>query len=197
MNLQEKIIQTLRKDKRNMRKKIHRLQRAIVCIIVLSIVTHTIMYFAMRNKYERKKSDIIVEPQTQEDVTEEKPKVQNEVNQNTTVTIRAIDDIIEEHVNYKSLGEFKITAYCPCRICCGEWSDGITASGTVAYPGVIAVDPSIIPLGSIVMIECNEYRAEDTGCAIKWNRIDIFFLDHNAALDFGVQNHEVFVYDNE
>lgn len=197
MNLQEKTIQTLRNGKRNMRRKTNRLQRAIVCIIVLSIATHTIMYFAMRNKYERKKSDIIVESKTQEDVTEEKPKMQNEVKRNTMVTIRAIDDVIEEHVNYKSLGEFKITAYCPCRICCGEWSDGITASGTVAYPGVIAVDPSIIPLGSVVMIEGNEYRAEDTGGAIKGNRIDIFFLDHNAALDFGIQNHEVLVYDNE
>ena len=30
-----------------------------------------------------------------------------------------------------SLGVFKITHYCACSICCGEYSNGITASGTV------------------------------------------------------------------
>ena len=67
-----------------------------------------------------------------------------------------------------SLGVFKITHYCACPICCGEYSNGITASGTTAQAGrTIAVDPSLIPLGSSVVINGHTYVAEDTGGAIK------------------------------
>lgn len=94
---------------------------------------------------------------------------------------------------YEYLGEFTITAYCPCEKCCGPWTDGITAMGTTAEPGVIAVDKSIIPLGSTVLIDGQEYRAEDTGGAIRGNRIDVYCESHNAALEYGVQHHEVLV----
>ena len=50
------------------------------------------------------------------------------------------------------LGEFKLTAYCPCMKCCGK-TDGITATGTTATEGrTIAVDPRVIPYGSTVTI---------------------------------------------
>jgi 3D (Asp-Asp-Asp) domain-containing protein len=93
------------------------------------------------------------------------------------------------------LGEFRVTAYCPCEICCGKWSEyGLTASGTVPEEGrTIAVDKHVIPLGETVTIDGVEYIAEDTGSAIKGNRIDIYFEDHQEALDFGVQYKEVFV----
>lgn len=94
---------------------------------------------------------------------------------------------------YEYLGEFTITAYCPCEKCCGPWTDGITASGTYAEPGVIAVDPHVIKLGSTVLIDGQEYRAEDTGGAIRGNRIDMFMTCHSDALDYGVQHHEVWV----
>ena len=88
----------------------------------------------------------------------------------------------------ESLGEFKLTAYCPCEKCCGEWADGITYMGTVATAGrTIAVDPSVIPLGSTVRINGHDYIAEDIGGAIKQNRVDVFFDTHQAALQFGVQ----------
>ena len=98
---------------------------------------------------------------------------------------------------YIPLGEFKLTSYCGCRRCCGKWADGITASGLKAEPGMIAVDPSIIPLGSYVMIDGVEYLAADTGGAIKGNRIDVFCEDHQSALDYGVQSHEVYLVAEE
>ena len=49
----------------------------------------------------------------------------------------------------------------------------------------IAVDPSVIPYGSKVYVDGVEYVAHDCGGAIKWNRIDVYFDSHNAALDFG------------
>lgn len=92
------------------------------------------------------------------------------------------------------LGEFKITAYCPCSYCCGKWADGITATGTKATAGrTIAVDPSVIPYGTKVIINGHEYIAEDCGGAIKENRIDVFFNTHEEALEFGVMQAEVYI----
>ena len=102
-------------------------------------------------------------------------------------------EVETEQPTLKSLGTFKLTAYCPCSQCCGK-CDGITATGTKATPGrTISVDPSKIPYGSEVIINGHTYIAEDCGGAIKQNKIDIFFSSHTEALKFGVQYAEVFV----
>lgn len=103
----------------------------------------------------------------------------------------------EKEKQLHSLGLFTITAYCPCEKCCGDWSDGITATGAKATQGkTIAVDPSIIELGSIVYFDGIDgfggYVAEDTGGAINGNRIDLFFDDHQEALEWGIKELEVF-----
>ena len=109
----------------------------------------------------------------------------------TVETTTASETTTVETVAYtgaQDLGTFKLTAYCACPQCCGEWSDGITYTGTVATAGrTVAVDPKVIPLGSTVNINGHAYVAEDTGGAIKGNRIDIFFSSHSDALEFGVQ----------
>lgn len=100
-------------------------------------------------------------------------------------------------LNEIHLGDFKLTAYCTCSKCCGQWADGITATGTKATPGrTVAVDPDVIPLGSKVFINGFEYTAEDTGGAIKGHRIDILFPSHQEALNFGVQYGEVSIIKN-
>ena len=93
----------------------------------------------------------------------------------------------------KSMGRFKLTGYCRCIKCCGK-TDGITSTGTKAKAGrTIAVDPDIIPYGSKVEINGNEYIAEDCGGAIKNNKVDIFFDSHEEALEFGVKYSEVYI----
>lgn len=90
------------------------------------------------------------------------------------------------------------TAYCSCDKCCGQYADGITASGTVATAGrTIAVDPRHIPLGASVIINGMKYIAEDIGGAIKGNRIDIYFDSHEDALKWGRQQIKVEVLFNE
>lgn len=90
------------------------------------------------------------------------------------------------------LGEFKVTHYCACERCCGEWADGITYTGTTATEGrTIAVDPDVIPLGSTVVIDGHEYIAEDIGGAIQGNRIDVYMDSHEAALIEGVKETTV------
>ena len=92
-----------------------------------------------------------------------------------------------------SLGEFTITHYCACSRCCGK-SDGVTATGTQATAGrTIAVDPKVIPLGTEVIIDGQSYIAEDTGEAIKGNKIDIFCESHKEAINRGRITREVFV----
>lgn len=104
---------------------------------------------------------------------------------------------------WKDLGTFTITAYCPCEICCGYWATirprdkygnpiVYTSTGAIAKAGTtIAVDPDIIPYGSKVNIAGHTYTAQDTGGAINGNRIDVYFDDHQLALQFGVQTAEV------
>lgn len=92
-----------------------------------------------------------------------------------------------------NLGKFKLTAYCSCKKCCGK-TDGITSTGTKAKQGrTIAVDNNVIPYGSKVKINGKEYVAEDCGGAIKSKHIDVFFNNHNDALDFGVQYANVYI----
>ena len=92
------------------------------------------------------------------------------------------------------LGEYTLTAYCACAKCCGRWSNGYTATGTLATEGrTIAVDPGVVPYGSKVLLiwpdgTQHEYIAEDCGSGINGNRIDVFIADHEAARVFGVQH---------
>lgn len=87
-----------------------------------------------------------------------------------------------------------VTAYCPCPHCCGK-SDGITSTGVKARVNrTIAVDPAVIPLGTQVYLEgLGIYIAEDTGGAIKGNRIDLFMKNHNQALIFGTKKIKAYL----
>jgi 3D (Asp-Asp-Asp) domain-containing protein len=74
---------------------------------------------------------------------------------------------------------------------------GLTFTGTLAQQGeTIAVDPQQIPLGSLVYIEeLGEYRvAEDTGGAIRGNRIDLYMEKVSDALDWGMRKVRVRVF---
>ena len=98
----------------------------------------------------------------------------------------------------KSLGYFEATAYTidTCGKSPNHPAYGITASGKKAISGkTIAVDPTVIKLGTILVIEGVEYIAEDTGGAIKGNRIDICYNSVEEALQFGRKVVEVFVYE--
>lgn len=86
---------------------------------------------------------------------------------------------------------YRLTAYCPCEICCGKY-DGITSTGVKATAGrTVAVDPRVIPYGSEVVIYGHTYIAEDCGGAVNGYEVDIFFDSHQEALDFGVQYAKV------
>lgn len=91
----------------------------------------------------------------------------------------------------ESLGIFKTTGYCGCSKCSG--SSGITASGTVPQPDhTISADITVLPLGTKVIIGETVYTVEDTGSAVDGRTVDLYFSSHQKALDYGVEQVEVY-----
>jgi 3D (Asp-Asp-Asp) domain-containing protein len=117
--------------------------------------------------------------------------------------------------------EFTVTAYDLSVQSCGKKITsrgyGITRNGfdlrghTWKTARVIAVDPKVIPLGSIVYIQFIDedyfnyngvYIAEDTGSAIKGNKIDLFFEDtgekvSGETMDFGVTKARIIILNKD
>lgn len=93
----------------------------------------------------------------------------------------------------ESLGTYTVYAYCPCAKCCGQWSGGLTASGTVPEEGrTVAADWDVLPAGTEIYIEGVGWRVvEDTGAGIDGQALDVYMASHGAALRFGAQGMEV------
>lgn len=71
-----------------------------------------------------------------------------------------------------------------------------TATGLLAQRGVVAVDPSVIPLGSRIFVEGYGYAvAGDTGGAIQGMRIDLCFNTYDEAITFGRRTVKVYILD--
>lgn len=159
---------------------------AILYIIIIVII----IMISIGHIYKEQCSKLKIHKQEEQKISNEKDGiVENEAN---------VDD--EQTIIFISLGEFKLTAYCPCEICCGIWANN--RPNGIVYGAIgeelkehysIAVDPNVIPYGTEVIINGNVYKAQDCGGAIKGNRIDIYFEDHNEALEFGVQYAEIFL----
>ncbi len=106
-----------------------------------------------------------------------------------------------------SLGTFRVTAYCPCEICCGAWAenrpDGIVygAYGKVLQAGISCASP--LPYGTVLEVDgVGEYIVQDK--IAQWviekygeNQIDIYFDDHEAACEFGLQYLNVYLKEDE
>ena len=101
---------------------------------------------------------------------------------------------VPEDAKLIPLGNFRITHYCQCSLCCGPWANGITSTGVTATTNrTIAVDPSQIPYGSKVVINGQVYVAEDCGGAITENCIDIYVASHEEGEAKGVYYTDVYL----
>jgi len=98
-------------------------------------------------------------------------------------------------IPWMPLGSFAVTRYCNCERCCGRKATGVTATGTRARYGVVAVDPGVVPLGSRLRIEGFdvEFRAEDTGRLIRGRRLDVWHWDHRYCRQWGRQARRVWI----
>ena len=98
---------------------------------------------------------------------------------------------------YVSLGTFTTTGYDACVQCCGN-TLGITASGTHVHydedgETTCAVDTSIIPFGTRLLINGRVYVTDDRGSAVIGDHVDLYFPTHQEAVDYATQYVEVFV----
>lgn len=60
---------------------------------------------------------------------------------------------------------------------------------------VIAVDPNVIPIGSIVEVEgYGKAIAADIGGAITGNKIDVFIAGQSSAINWGRKSVNIKVY---
>lgn len=90
------------------------------------------------------------------------------------------------------------TAFCPTG-CNGITATGLDVRNTIYTADgyrIIAVDPSVIPLGSIVKVSLENgdsftAKAEDTGGAIKGGRIDVLVATKSEARRLGRQSAKV------
>ena len=87
------------------------------------------------------------------------------------------------------LGNFKLTAYCNCAICCGKWAGGPTASGTMPVEGR-TVAMAGVPFGTKLIIGGKIYTVEDRGTP--YGHVDIYMNDHDECNIFGVQYTDVY-----
>lgn len=114
-----------------------------------------------------------------------------------TASSPTVENVTKSGVTFgakKVLNNVKLTAYDAGVNSTGKTEDhpwyGMTFTGTKVTEGrTIAVDPKVIPLGWWVYIEGIGFRrAEDTGSAIKGNKIDIYFESEEHALKFGAKS---------
>src|SRR5947209_6813257 len=77
---------------------------------------------------------------------------------------------------------FSATAYC---------KGLVTAAGVAAQTGVVAADPELLPLGSVIEVDSlptkynGIYTVMDTGPAVQGRQIDVYMWSCNEALQFG------------
>jgi len=84
---------------------------------------------------------------------------------------------------------FTATAYC---------LDGLTASGVAVSKGIVAADPAVLPLGTVIRIAGaasynGTYRVLDTGARVRNRRVDLYVPDCSAARRFGRRSVQVTV----
>lgn len=178
-----------------MKRKLN-IKKVILVFVAIAMVFLIIFGFAVTNKKMNALQQELHE--TNQVVLEKKEQLTNKdieldsLKETISGLEKENDQLKKELAQWRALGVFRITYYCSCSKCCGKWENGITATGTTAKANrTIAVDPNVIPLGTIVRINGRDYIAEDTGGAIKSNRIDIYVDSHSEALELGVDHYDV------
>jgi 3D (Asp-Asp-Asp) domain-containing protein len=89
---------------------------------------------------------------------------------------------LPEPTQFVDYRRFEATAYCDY---------GITFSGVLVQRGIVAADPRILPIGSVIEVKAGEYSGiytvMDTGGRVKGRIIDIYMPEYDEAIQFGRQ----------
>lgn len=183
---------TADRSRQKLRRQRDDWQRAAAGMLVLSLAVNAALYGAKLRAEERHRTELLYVEQVRDDALEELGRMANDYALEAKAR-REQAEAYEALGAYRYIGECTITAYCPCAECCGRWADGVTASGLPAGPGICAVDPDVIPLGSTVIIDGQKYLAADTGSGVEGLHIDIFLASHEETVAHGVRTADVWV----
>ena len=83
------------------------------------------------------------------------------------------------------IGQYRVTFYCGCSSCCGQWSDGLTASGVPPTVSRTCACSEEIPFGTKIYIDgLGTYRCQDRGVSSKC--IDIYVDNHSDIPSWGL-----------
>jgi 3D (Asp-Asp-Asp) domain-containing protein len=174
-------------------------------LLVLGVFTITVHENQVEiiNDQKAQISSYEEEMTSHEQYVSELKKNAHELNTKLSRASKRIDQLESENATLKErLSNFislEATAYTPY---CSTGCSGTTASGhfvgntkTVEGMRVVATDPNVIPLGTIMKVHTNDQTFEaialDTGGDIKGNRMDILYLRKDKARKFGRQEIHV------
>ena len=174
---------------------------SIVILLFLFFVVGIIVGFCMKQQVQAANTTTLTE--TTDSVTENTSVTESTTEESTTeattiyiapvttreTTTEELTTIKYEDIpNLRLIGTFRYYHYCREEYphICNEGAPYLTKMETKPKANyTVAVDPSVIPLGTSLFINGKYYLAEDTGGSIKGNRIDICVDSHEEALSKG------------
>lgn len=171
-------------------------QKSALGLLALSVGANTLLYGAILSR-DKKIDDLEIQYQAVRAIQRDAVVAYGELVERMdaeTAARRAQAEAYEAIGAYQYIGECTVTHYC-CELyahVCGD-GDGLTATGIPVTPGVVAVDPEVIPLGSTVIIDGQAYLAADTGGTVRGNHVDIAVKSHQEAEALGTTTAEVWV----
>ncbi|MCS6817382.1 MAG: 3D domain-containing protein [Blastocatellia bacterium] len=111
---------------------------------------------------------------------------EEEATPNVSVTTPSEEDVLRQDIERLPALTFLATAYS---------LPGKTASGEPVRKGIVAADPKILPIGSIVHLSAGPYSGIytvlDTGLSIRGRMLDIWMPTVQEARAFGVRRVKV------
>jgi len=164
---------------------------------IFSLMGLTVLFTYMRVSDDHRKKMETVQNRLLMDVCEQAAKVAR--SEGEILGYRNIISTFARKGKRKSLGTFTVTAYDPIESC-KPFDDGITSIAIPVGMGVGAVDPSVIPYGSVLYFpEIERYFfACDTGTAMKkgsGRNIDLLMPTVEEAMKFGRKRLKVELID--
>ena len=160
----------------------HLCRRAVLLSILVSCPS-TLPAIAQEGEPASKATSPIASSDTNQSISDAAAPAEDEAEPIAPVADVVPPGAVEPQVIVKT---FLATAYC---------LKGQTALGIPVRRGIIAADPSILPLGSVVRIQAGTYSGiytvMDTGGGIRGQRIDVYLPTRAEAMSFGARRVKV------
>ena len=175
---------------------------AYVCgteVEVLDITENNWAVITYNNGQAYMCADYLNESTPEEEVTGVQPEVYEEAAEDYEIPVveEEVAEDYDEPDYYVSstggtyYGTCRITHYCNCAQCCGQWAGGATASG--AYPTAGRTVAMDLPFGTKVKIgnDPTVYVVEDRG--VSGAAVDVYCGSHSEALASGMYYADVYI----